>query len=146
MMASRMHLEARRSPEEAIEEIDLVPAGGNMGWSNMEGRSCLKEPCANQGFTGPVWQYDRRDGSSVTGGVVPTSSGVPGLDGRYVFGDYGSGRLWAADLPAEPGTDIGQPHALGRYPIHPSTFGLDGKGRVYVADLSGGGVYRIVGP
>lgn len=129
--------------QNAWEEIDLVPVGGNLGWAHVEGRACLKEPCT--GFVDPIWVYDHEThGNSVTGGVVAQGSGVPGLDGHYVFGDFGSGRLWALTLPDEPVQPADDPRALGRFDVRPSTFGVDGRGRVYVGDYSGGGIYRIV--
>jgi len=127
-----------------IEEVDLVPPGGNLGWANMEARSCLKEPC--EGFVDPIWQYDHSQGRSVTGGVVARSSGVEGLDGRFVLGDYGSGRLWALELPDRPGERAPEPLALGRFPISPTTFGTDARGRIYVNDFRGGGIYQLTPP
>jgi hypothetical protein len=62
------------------------------------------------------------------------------LRGRYLFGDFVTGRLWALALNAQ-GT--AQVTALGRWPILPSTFGQAADGEVYLADFGGGGLYRL---
>ena len=126
--------------QNTFEEIDIVPAGGNLGWARAEGDACHEPPC--EGFVRAVWTYSRQDGISVTGGQFPTSEGLPGLGGRYVFGDFGSGRLWAMELPDGAGELADEPWALGRFPIRPSTFGLDHQGRLYVADFEGA-VHRV---
>ncbi|MCB1123852.1 MAG: hypothetical protein KJT03_20020, partial [Verrucomicrobiae bacterium] len=50
------------------------------------------------GFTNvidPIYDYPRGDGISITGGVVYRGTRLPELEGAYIFGDYGSGRVWA---------------------------------------------------
>ncbi|MFT4978355.1 MAG: glucose/arabinose dehydrogenase [Myxococcota bacterium] len=124
------------------EEVNVVTAGDNLGWSRAEGSLCMEPPC--DAFTGPVWEYAHDDGISITGGVFVTAAGPAEIVGRYLIGDFGSGRLWALDIPHEPGARAKEPAALGRFPIYPSTFGLDGRGRAYVADFQGF-IYRIDG-
>lgn len=53
-------------------------------------------------FVDPVWEYGRAEGNSVTGGFVYRGQDLPGLVGSYVYGDFGSGRIWALD-PDAPG-------------------------------------------
>ena len=42
----------------------------------------------------PVHQYGRSLGFSVTGGFVYRGTALPALVGRYLFADFGSGRIW----------------------------------------------------
>ena len=79
----------------------------------------------------------------MTGGVVYTGDAVSDLSGRYVFGDFVSGRLWALDLPPPGGARAPAIHALGRFSILPSAFGRDARGEVYVVDYGAGRVLRI---
>lgn len=127
------------------EEVDLVPAGANLGWNGREGRHCFPPAgsCPTEGFVEPVWEYGHDVGGSVTGGYVYTGSAVPALAGRYVLGDFVSGRIWALELPAQPGQEA-RAFTLGKWPLTISTFGRDGAGEVYVADYPRGAVYRIV--
>ena len=129
------------------EEIDLVAAGQNLGWKLREGRACFhpKEGCRADGLTAPIYVYDRDDGTSVTGGYVYTGAKVAGLKGRYVFGDFTSGRVWAIPVPDKPGEPVadGDVLALGRWPVLISSFGRDAAGELYLADFGGGRVLRI---
>ncbi|MEY3013404.1 MAG: hypothetical protein RIT45_2139 [Pseudomonadota bacterium] len=138
-----------------VEEIDLVDAGDNLGWNDREGRHCFRgspeapasdDACPVRGpgrVRGPIWQYGRELGVSVTGGHVATGPAAAALRGRYVFGDFGSGRLWALSLPSEASATT-EAEALGVFPIAPSTFGRTPAGDLLVADFSGGAVYLLV--
>ncbi len=128
-----------------FEEIDLVPEGANMGWNVREGRVCFRPEsgCPETGFVGPVHVYGREDGVSVTGGVVYTGKAIPELRDRYVFGDYGSGRLWALRLPETAGAAAPTPDALGRFGLSVACIARDGQGELLVCDHIGGRIWRI---
>jgi glucose/arabinose dehydrogenase len=89
-----------------FEEIDILKAGGDYGWSEVEGRHLYnkKDASAKQApaklapdsaYVAPIYEYDRKLGNSVTGGVVYRGERIPALRDAYVFGDYASGRLFA---------------------------------------------------
>lgn len=129
--------------QDAWEEITEVVAGANLGWKAREGARCyLPDPCEPTGMLDPIWEYPHEEGRSITGGYVSTAPDLPALQGRYVFGDFVTGRLWALELPP-PGARAEAVTSLGRWPITPSTFGRDGAGRLYVGDYGGGVVYRL---
>lgn len=129
------------------EEVNLVAAGSagglNFGWPIMEGKRCFPEDveCGTDGLQVPVLDYEHgANGCSITGGYVYRGRLNPGLVGAYLYADYCSGRIWGlkgsgtsrrAALLFESGLNI-------------SSFGEDEEGELYVTDLSGGGVYRIV--
>ncbi len=94
----------------AIEEVNIVIAGGNYGWRVKEGSFYFNtagyvtdvpqvEPVPPD-LIDPIAEYDHDEGLAVVGGFVVRNSAVPGLDGRYVFGDFAtsfsspSGRLF----------------------------------------------------
>lgn len=97
------------------EEIDVVVPGGNYGWPAREGPECQAFPdaagwvdpgCEERAFEAPRVAFahltlDLGGGQAVVGGVVVRDPQMPALDGRYLFGDYVTGRLWSLD----PGTD-----------------------------------------
>lgn len=128
------------------EEIDLVVRGGNYGWNVREGRHCFapKEGCKTQGLHDPFYEYGHDEGSSITGGYVYEGEAVPELRGKYVFGDFLSGRIWAVDVPQPDFTGTVTATTLGKWPILPSTFGRDPDGELYVANFAPGVVYKIV--
>lgn len=118
------------------EEVNIGVAGANYGWNRMEGTHCFgREDCDRTGLTLPVVDYGRELGQSVTGGRVYRGPSIPALDGKYVFADFGSGVF----LTVEPGRPATVVH---RSSLHPSAFGTDRQGRLYVADY-GSGVYRL---
>ncbi len=104
-----------------IEEIDRQPAGSaggeNYGWKVMEGTTCFDpdpiDPdcpgttpsCFDPALTLPVYEYSHSEGCSITGGFVYRGTGIPGLQGQYVFGDFCTGTIWAIEETA-PGTWI----------------------------------------
>lgn len=126
------------------EEITFVPKGGNLGWRLREADHCFNpaEGCPTEGLTDPIYAYGRREGRSVTGGHVYTGARIGALKGKYVFGDFATGRLWALDLP-EGDQRVEQATALGRWSINPVAFGRDASGELYVADFSGGKVLKL---
>ena len=93
------------------EEIDVVHAGGNYGWPVREGPECQLFPdapgfidpaCPDLALEEPRFAYahlalDPDGGQAVVGGVVVRDPELPGLVGRYLFGDFVTGRLWSLD-------------------------------------------------
>lgn len=85
------------------EEINIIENGGNYGWRIMEGSICYNPPedCSPTGLTLPVHEYSQSDaigGRSITGGHVYRGSGLPSLQGFYIYGDFISGNIWALAL------------------------------------------------
>lgn len=120
------------------EELTFVPRGGNLGWNLKEGWACYERDSCEGDFVEPFWVYGHDLGISVTGGYVATSGA---LKGRYVYGDFGTGRIWSIALPKQGRAEA--PIELGKFPIHPSTFGRDAEGRIYVAGYQKGVIYRL---
>ena len=125
-----------------VEEIDSVRSGRgkNFGWRPFEGRRRYTPGESARGHVRPVMQRFHDDGyCSITGGVVVRDRSVPGLYGRYVFGDFCVGRVESAKLG--PGSATQQRRTRLRVPML-SSFGEDARGRVYATSLDGP-VYRI---
>ena len=158
------------------EELDVVEAGGNYGWRVREGMHCLDlaepledlESCPDTDDDGrplldPVLEYSHQEvGLAIIGGFVYRGSEMPGLLGRYVFGDWSAdwttqqptprGSLLVTDpLPADAGAwtwrrlTVDEP--LARFV---TGIGEDGAGELYVMTrgLTGptglsGALYRI---
>ena len=99
------------------EEVGRIVAGGNYGWSVMEGFECFEPPsgCDTSDLRLPRAVYGRDLGCSVTGGYVYRGASMPELDGWYVYGDFCSGRIWAVNTidssPAVLLADTGLPIA-----------------------------------
>ena len=85
------------------EEIDVIRRGGNYGWNVREGELCFSPAsnCPSSGLVAPIHSYGRSEGISVTGGFVYRGKAIPALAGAYVYGDFGSGTIWALRADAE---------------------------------------------
>jgi uncharacterized repeat protein (TIGR03806 family) len=127
----------------ALEEVDLVVAGGNYGWRCLEGTNNTGDACGpNPSPRAPVAQYGRSLGFSTTGGAVYRGSAIPALNGRYVFGDFGSGNLWNIALDTQPTLTLTAAMALPTG-LSISSFGQDTDGELYIVHL-GGTLHRVV--
>ncbi|MEZ5321192.1 MAG: PQQ-dependent sugar dehydrogenase [Microthrixaceae bacterium] len=128
------------------EEIDVGRAdadglnaarGANFGWSLREGTvDTPRSGPRPAGLTDPVAEYDHSIGQVVTGGFVYRGSEIPGLQGRYVFGDVAAGRLFTVDA-ARP-SPVPVPLAVrGAELSRPVSFAESSSGRLYVISLDG---------
>ena len=130
------------------EEVDRAWAskgwgkGKNYGWHVMEGFHCYAPAsgCNKTGRTLPLLEYSHSYGCSVTGGYVYRGPSSPALYGRYVFGDYCSGRIWTV---ARSATKPAAEQLLVDTSLNISSFGEDEAGGLYVVDHSGGTIYRL---
>lgn len=134
------------------EEINLQPAtsrgGENYGWNIMEGAHCYRRRhCDSADLVMPVAEYHHQSegACSVTGGYVYRGEAYPALRGIYIFGDFCSGRIYAMATPEVAGSTQSLPwfRAMDSGAAIAS-FGEDHDGELYVTDLSGGRIYRIV--
>ena len=124
----------------ALEEVNRVELGGNYGWRCFEGTRSTGFDCGSPPQTSPpVAEYGRSMGSSVTGGYVYRGRAVPALAGRYVFGDFVSGRIFNLDAAAQPTAVMGTGFASG---LNISSFAEGIDGELYVVHY-GGELYRI---
>ncbi len=140
-----------------VEEIDIidVAVGRNYGWRNKEGTFIptfsVNAPAMSSPAIDPIAQYAHpgivkgspalpQYGISCTGGYVYRGSAIPGLVGKYVFGDYSQSTTTASGpmLGVEetsPGVwslaflDILGGNPIGRFI---QGFGQDESGELYV--------------
>ncbi len=125
------------------EEIDFTPrgqTGANFGWPCFEGSLRFDATATCDRAVPPLLDYPRAGGAcAVIGGVVGRDSRMPALAGRYLFGDFCSGKITA--LEVENGR-VTASDDLGLVVPELTSFGVDGAGRVYVMSLRGD-VYRL---
>jgi glucose/arabinose dehydrogenase len=118
--------------QDRIEEIDVVEKGKNYGWNIMEGTLCYNPPsgCNETGLESPVYEYNHTLGKAIIGGYVYHGPALPELAGDYVYGDYGSGRIWS--LAANDTNTL-----LVTSNLTISSFGVDENKELYVCTFDG---------
>lgn len=143
-----------------LEEINIVTAGANFGWNlkegsfffdangNADGFVSNEDPGVPAGLVDPVAEYDHDEGIAVIGGFVYHGNRHPGLQGRYVFGDFGAfggsgGRLFYLD----PNNAIQEFGIFGRTELGESLngFGVDGNNEIYVLSNLTGTPFGVTG-
>lgn len=127
--------------QNAYEEIDIIEKGGNYGWNIMEGKHCFepRNNCPQQGLKLPVCEYPRKDGISVTGGFVYRGPSLPALTGKYIYADYGSGKIWSLDAStASPRNAL-----LTESNLNIASFGVDPKNELYICAFDGK-IYMLI--
>ncbi len=124
----------------AWEELNIVHKGANYGYAEREGPEQLFVGGLNDGLTGgqtmpptdfpnpdtlvvagiggpvapvyPVAAYSHHDGDAISGGFVYRGTRIPQLDGKYIFGDITTARIFSVDLSDMLAADDGDPTTL----------------------------------
>jgi hypothetical protein len=168
------------------EEVDIITAGGNYGWNIKEATACFdpQNPdtppaqCPDTGASGeqlidpiidPIIEYghDRNQstitGRAIVGGYMYRGTALPGLSGKYIFGDWSKGfappdgQVFVAEEKAD-GTWVFTEAAIanrlnGKLNRFLLAFGQDLNGEIYVLTTRNSGpsgrtgeVYTLVAP
>jgi glucose/arabinose dehydrogenase len=125
------------------EEVDHVLPGGNYGWDCYEGFAEFdfnEEPdqCTGKAFMPPRAAYDHNSGAAVTGGFVYRGSEMLELFGWYVYGDFYSGIIWAANT-----ADNSQPVQLTEEQMNIASWTEQPNGELLIVSYTDG-VYKLV--
>ena len=125
----------------AWEEIDIIENGKNYGWRCYEGNHTnIMSGCNYPEYIFPIWEYDHSPECSITGGYVYGGSTVPELEGKYIYGDYCSNKIWALTYDGiNPATNqllLTTSGGLG-------SFGVDENKELYWTSFNGR-IYRFV--
>lgn len=129
------------------EEVDRIQLGGNYGWRIREGQHCYNPSsgCQTAGLIEPVAEVEHNTFRSITGGYVYRGTNIPGLIGRYVFGDFETGRIYSLVSNDSGGWDIVSLDNSTGFNI--STFAEDQNKELYLLNYSGSAgqqVYRFI--
>jgi glucose/arabinose dehydrogenase len=126
----------------AWEEVDRVELGMNYGWDEREGAHCFEPSvgCSTNNVD-PITEYNHSVGNSITGGYVYRGATIPSLQGYYLFGDFGSGRIWAIPSTSPQGV---VPRELIDTTLNISSFAEALDGELFVLHYGGGEIYQII--
>jgi glucose/arabinose dehydrogenase len=131
--------------QDTEEELDFAPAGSgagaNYGWSIWEGARRNKPGVAPHAVR-PVLTAVHSDGyCALIGGYVVRDRSLPGLYGRYLFGDFCRPQIESVSLDNGHSKSL---RATGLNVSSTSAFGEDAAGHIFLTSLKGA-VYRLVG-
>ena len=134
------------------EMIYKIQKGGNYGWSVKEGTHDFR-PERKKGPTPiltPVIEHGHESFRSITGGFVYHGKRLGELQGKYIYGDFDTGRIWSYGTPRPlPGPKGEVKYLIDHDEIARTTYrivtwGEDADGEVYFCDFTGGGIYQLV--
>jgi len=138
------------------EEVNIQPGdsigGENYGWRCMEGFSCTGFSgctCNSPDLTLPRHEFTHSGGNcSIIGGNVYRGCAVPDLDGTYFFADHCSDKIWSFRFTGGHVTDFldrtSELDPSSGSITSPSGFGEDAYGEIYICDLFGDEVFKII--
>jgi glucose/arabinose dehydrogenase len=134
--------------QDSVEEVDIIKNGGNYGWNVMEGTHCFPQggfDCDSTGMTPPIWEYLHNGASrSITGGFVYRGSDLPSLIGKYIYGDYVAGFVWALTYDGSAPTTNQLLINKTSPTITIPSFGEDQNHEIYAVGYNNGKVYKLV--
>ena len=126
-----------------IEEVSIIENGGNYGWRIMEADECFKgQNCDKKDLKMPIYSYQQgsETGRSITGGYVVRDKSLTELEGKYVYGDFVTGNIWALTFANNKAV---KNELITKLDNGLSSFGEDSKNGLYVLAYSSGKIYKF---
>ena len=122
--------------QNAWEEINIITNGGNYGWSYREGAHSASArsdaPPKGAEFIDPIHEYDRSNGLSITGGIHYRGKAIPELQGKYIYGDFVHGNIWALDFQNGKKTSNTKIFKRTKGTLKPTAFVEDANGELLI--------------
>ena len=121
-----------------FQEINLITAGGNYGWSVLDGSLCmaLRFECMNQKYIAPVVSYPSKTGASLVVGPVYQGLEHETLRGELIFLDRIQGTVWSMKRDSPPKVLLQTKRAI-------STIGTNIDGELLFADFDRGEILKL---
>jgi uncharacterized repeat protein (TIGR03806 family) len=116
--------------------IDHVEKGGNYGWSILEGTHPML-PERARGPTpilAPAAEHNHSEIRSITAGYVYRGDRLPELKGRYIYGDFETGRVYSFTFD---GKQASKPELIAETTLRIVGFAEDGDGELLILDYTG---------
>ena len=135
------------------EEITVGGKGAHHGWPFNEGThkhgalgglADCKAVTPSSACVAPQHGYPRSDGTSVTGGLIPTAGcGWGAYENRYFFGDWGTGAIWTLDVKADRSGAVASSRKAFANVGQAVTFRMGPDGAMYIGSHAWGTVQRL---
>ncbi|GBD03988.1 Aldose sugar dehydrogenase YliI [bacterium HR19] len=127
------------------EEINIIERGKNYGWRCYEGFEIFDRNCSKTNFSFPVTVYklyEQKD-CAVIGGYVYRGEKIKLLHGKYLYGDWCSGKIRVLDAEKYYNLKLSDSSVLIESGLMVSSFAEDKSGEIYVLDHKSGKIYKI---
>jgi putative heme-binding domain-containing protein len=136
------HVWVGNNGQDLWEQIHLVERGANYGWSVYEGSHpfYLERQLGPTPHVHPTIEHHHAESRSLTGGVVYYGSEFPELVGAYIYGDYSTGKIWAAK---HDGQKVVWHREIADTTLSISCFSEDSDGELIIAGHQQDGFYRL---
>ena len=138
------HVWVAQNGQDLWEQVYLVHPGDNYGWSVYEGSHpfYLNRELGPTPHVKPTFEHHHTVARSLTGGEVLRSRQFPELNGVYTYGDYSTGRVWAALVDANG--QVKWHREILDTSLQITGFGIDPDGELLICDHQPeGGFYRL---
>ncbi|MCA9131563.1 MAG: PQQ-dependent sugar dehydrogenase [Planctomycetales bacterium] len=125
------------------ETVHLIGRGENYGWSVYEGSHpfYVNRQLGPGKLTRPTFEHHHIESRSLTGGVVYEGQKLPELTGAYLYGDYSTGKIWAA---RHDGSQVTWHAEIADTTIQIAAFCNSHQGEILLVDhAEAGGIYRL---
>lgn len=120
------------------EPVYVVQKGANYGWPVYEGSHPFhpqRRLETRTKLTLPTIEHHHSEARSITGGVVYQGTKFPDLTGAYIYGDFSTGRIWAAWYD---GGRVTKHKEIARTHAQITNFYADRHGDLFICDEAGG--------
>ena len=136
------HIWVGNNGQDLWEQIYLVERGANYGWSVYEGSHpfYLHRQLGPTPHVHPTIEHHHAEARSLTGGVVYYGSEFPELVGAYIYGDYSTGKIWAAK---HDGRKVVWHREIADTTLSITCFAEDNDNELLIAGHQQDGFYRL---
>jgi len=122
---------------EIWELVYKIQRGANYGWSVMEGPQVIHpaDPLGPTPVTAPTYAHSHSEARSITGGFVYRGKEHPALVGKYIHGDWVTGKIWALREMANSKPEVRE---IANTSIPIICFAENHDGELYIVSYDGG--------
>lgn len=126
---------------EIWEMVYKIQRGANYGWSVWEGPQMIHPdlPLGPTPVTPPTHVHSHSEARSITGGYVYRGKKFPDLVGRYIYGDWVTGKIWALQEKKNGKPEV---HEIANTGLSIICFGESNEHELTVVSYDGG-IYEL---
>jgi uncharacterized repeat protein (TIGR03806 family) len=128
--------------QDLYEMIQLVTRGANFGWSVREGNHPFhaQRKLGPHPVTPPLIEHHHAEARSITGGFIYQGSRFADLRGAYIYGDYGTGKIWAL---RRKGSKVTWHREIADTPHAIVGFSEGRAGEIFYVDYAAGHLFEL---